>query len=73
MIKSKIELEQRGLEIDLSGPDGNAYALLGTARRLAEQLGRDGAAITMEMRAGDYEHLLEVFAREFGDYVTIHR
>ena len=36
MIKSK---KQTGIEIDLTGPDGNAFFLLGTAGRLAKQLG----------------------------------
>ena len=61
------------IEIDLTGPNGNAYYLLGTATRLAEQLSKDGNAITKEMMAGDYDHLLEVFDREFGAFVTLYR
>ena len=59
--------------IDLTGPDGNAFALMGTAVNLAKQLGKDGKAIREEMMAGDYEHLLSVFDREFGDYVILER
>ncbi len=36
MIKSK---ENKGIEIDLTGPQGNAFFLLGTAMNLARQLG----------------------------------
>ena len=59
------------IEIDLSGPDGNAYALLAIAKKLSKQLGKDHKAIQDEMKSGDYEYLLEVFDREFGDYVTL--
>lgn len=59
--------------IDLTGPDGNAFVLMGTAVNLAKQLGKDGKAIREEMMAGDYEHLLSIFDREFGDYVILER
>lgn len=61
------------LVIDLTGPDGNAFALMGTAVNLAKQLGKDGKAIREEMMAGDYEHLLFVFDREFGAFVILER
>lgn len=59
--------------IDLSGPEGNAFALMGYARQYAKQLGLDGKAIVSEMMEGDYENLLEVFDRHFGDYVILER
>ncbi len=61
------------LVIDLTGPDGNAFVLMGTAVNLAKQLGKDGKAIREEMMAGDYEHLLSVFDREFGAFVILER
>lgn len=63
------------LEIDLTGPDGNAYALMAYAKRFATQLGwKDkGAALINEMMSGNYEHLLEVFDTAFGDYVILYR
>ena len=73
MIRDKNELKERGLEIDLTGPDGNAFVLLGYATRLAKQLDKDTNAIKEEMTSGDYEHLLEVFEREFGNVVTLYR
>ena len=73
MIKDKSEMQKRGLEIDLTGPDGNAYVLIGYASNLAKQLKRDENAIKEDMQSGDYEHLVEVFDREFGDYVTLYR
>ena len=59
--------------IDLTGSDGNAFALMGYANRFAKQLGLNGKEITNEMMQGDYEHLLEVFDKNFGDYVTLER
>lgn len=61
---------QHGLTIDLSGPDGNAFFLLGQANNLAKQLGLDAKSITNEMRSNDYDNLLDVFEREFGTVVT---
>ena len=43
------------------------------ASRLAKQLGLDGKAIQAEMMKGNYEHLIEVFDREFGEFVTLYR
>ena len=61
--------------IDLTGPDGNAFALMGYAKRFATQLGwKDkGAALINEMMEDDYEHLLEVFDNAFGDFVILER
>ena len=72
-IKSKNEIVSRGLEIDLTGPDGNASVLLGYASNLSIQLQKDGKAIRDDMTSDDYEHLLEVFDREFGHVVTLYR
>ena len=44
---------------------------IGNAEKLAKQLGKDGAAIQSEMMAGDYDNLIAVFDREFGDYVDL--
>ena len=69
----KKEQHSAPLAIDLTGPEGNAYTLLGYAIRWCKQLGRDWVAITNEMTSKDYEHLVEVFDREFGDFVTLLR
>lgn len=57
--------------IDLNGPEGNAFVLLGYARRLCKQLNREWEPIQAEMQSGDYEHLLKVFKREFCDYFRL--
>jgi len=71
MIRKKQEPLER--VIDLTGPEGNAFYLLGAARNLAKQLGLDSAKIMAEMTSGDYENLIQVFDRYFGDYVVLER
>lgn len=73
-IRNRAKLEERGIEIDCSGPNGNAFAIMGLAQRLAKELGRDDCdGIIKEMMSGDYDNLVDVMDREFGDYVTIYR
>jgi hypothetical protein len=71
MIRQKKDAYER--VIDLTGPDGNAYALMGYAVRFAKQLDLDATQIREEMMAGDYENLVAVFDKYFGDYVTLER
>jgi hypothetical protein len=71
MIKKKNE--SFGIEIDLTGPNGNAFYLIGAANNLARQLGLDSKAIQAEMMKGDYEHLVKVFDKHFGHFVTLYR
>lgn len=56
--------------INLNSPRGNAYELLGIAGNLMDRLPHYTEeiqdAITKEMMDGDYEHLLETFAKHFG-------
>jgi pantoate kinase len=59
--------------IDLTGPDGNAFVLMGYARQFARQLGLDSNKIINEMASGDYENLLEVFDKNFGSFVILER
>jgi hypothetical protein len=69
-----VEKEEKfGIEIDLTGPQGNAYFLLGTADNLAKQLGLDGQQIKSEMMSGDYENLVQIFDNYFGRIVTLYR
>jgi len=60
-------------EIDLSGPDGNAFVLLGYAKSYARQLDMDVKQIREEMTSGDYEHLVQTFDKYFGDFVDLVR
>ena len=63
-------------EIDLTGQEGNAYFLLGTAMNLAKQLEYDEPKkeqLLDDMKSGDYENLLNVFDNHFGEVVDLVR
>jgi len=72
MIRKKVE-RSGPVIIDLTGPDGNAFVLMGYAKRFANQLGLDGDVIIKEMKVSDYENLLKVFDRYFGSFVILER
>lgn len=59
--------------IDLTGPMGNAYQMLQYTRDLGEKMGLDYRLIQKQMTAGDYENLIKVFDRYFGDHVILER
>ena len=61
------------IEIDLTGPDGNAYSLMGRATSYAKQIGIDPEPILKDMKSGDYDHLIEVFDEHFGHFVDLYR
>ena len=63
--------EPRKREIDLLGPQGNAYFLLGTANRLGKQLDLDVDKIIDDMESSDYENLIKVFDKYFGNIVDL--
>lgn len=72
MIRNKQE-KVGPIIIDLTGPQGNSFYLLGTARNLAKQLGIPHQPIEDDMMSGDYEHLLQVFDNAFGEFVILER
>jgi hypothetical protein len=65
--------KQNGIVIDLTGPQGNAFYLLGMAKKLANQLDFPQDFILNEMKSGDYEKLINVFDHYFGSVVTLYR
>lgn len=68
--------QTRGIEIDLTGPQGNAFFLIGTARRMGKEVGMSADYISKmvsRMTSGDYENLIKVFDDEFGSVVTLLR
>lgn len=64
------------IEVDLSGPRGNAFVLLKLASTLCNRLGYSEdkkERILDEMRLTDYEGLLYTLDREFSDYIILWR
>lgn len=75
MIKDRREMKSRPIEIDLNGPEGNAFVLLGYASRLGKQIygPEKTEAILEEMKLSSYELLLLTFDKYFGSIVTLYR
>jgi len=74
MIRNKVECNR--ITVDLTGPDGNAFVLLGMARNFAKQLEynvEDIEALHTDMTSSDYEHLISVFDKHFGTFVILER
>ena len=54
------------VEIDISGPDGNAYVIMGIVASCLKQFGMTAFEVNNvlhDMMSGDYEHLLEVASK----------
>jgi hypothetical protein len=52
-----------GVEVELSGQDGNAFFIMGRATKAMKRAGIDEATIEKyreEAMSGDYDHLLQV-------------
>ena len=60
--------------IDVTGPEGNAFVLLGYAKRFGKELNYDADEIRHiqnKMQESDYNHHLDVFEEYFGEFVTL--
>jgi hypothetical protein len=73
MIVSKKKKKAGKLEIDLTGPDGNVFHLIGTGRNMCGQLGIDKNEFTKEMMSGDYENAINTFEKYFGEFVILYK
>jgi hypothetical protein len=74
MIRKKLHKHQDlPIVIDLTGPDGNAFALLAYAKRFSQDLDKPYEALIKQMQSGDYENLIKVFDNAFGDFVILER
>jgi len=63
------------IELDLSGPDGNAFSVMGLAKNLANQLGyteEEKQQLMDDMKSSDYDNLIQIFNDKFGDFVDIY-
>lgn len=62
--------------LDLTGPQGNAFVVLGTIQRLMKTMKFHPAqikAIMNEMTSSDYEHLVATADKHFGKYIDFLR
>ena len=69
----EVKLQYR-VEVNLNGPDGNAFALMRKAKYLGVKLdlSKDEIdSIVKEMLSGDYDNLVEVFITNFGQLVRL--
>lgn len=51
--------------IDLSGPDGNVFNLIGLARTWCRQMNRKGDRLIEDMMSGDYANAVARFEAAF--------
>jgi len=72
MIKS-INEKKSEIEIDLTGPEGNVFYLIGIGGKLCKQLKLNPEVFRNKMISGDYENAVKVFENYFGRYVTLYR
>jgi hypothetical protein len=76
MIKSNSQRVSRKREIDLQGPEGNAFCIIGIAQDLMRQLNystEDRNDVMDDLKRSDYKNLIKVFDNEFGTLVDLQR
>ena len=59
--------------INLRGPEGNVFVLMGLAQRWARQKRLNSDEIIKDMMSDDYEHALSVIEKHFGEDVILIR
>ena len=74
MIKDRRDMNPQ-IEIDLNGPEGNAFVLMAYANKLGKRIyGYEKTEeILEEMRLSTYELLILTFDKYFGSVVTLYR
>ena len=65
--------EPRKQVIDLTGPQGNVYFLMGTAMKLCKELDLDKDVVLSEMQSSDYENAIQTFDKYFGMIIDLER
>jgi hypothetical protein len=76
MIRKKKEKKAEKIIIDLDGPDGNSFILLGKANAFARQLRYselERKILLDQMKSTDYEGLIKTFDYYFGNFVILER
>ena len=73
-IRIRKKLKHKGMIVDCSGKDGNAFYLLGLAQNLAKQseyTDKEIDKMMNELKSSDYEHLIHTFDKYWGWHVTL--
>lgn len=68
-------LQDGRIQINIDGPAGNAFMLLGYAKRLCKDLGytsEETEAMQNAMMSSDYQNLLQVFNNHFDSIVNLY-
>lgn len=76
MIVDRSLKESKSIEIDLNGPEGNAYVLLAYVDILGRQLGWNRKArelVRETMMLSNYDNLIEIFDYHFGEHVILYK
>ena len=66
--------KKREFVINLDGSDGNAFALMAYAKRLAREIGYasdEREAMITKMKSGDYKNLVKTFDEYFDGFVVL--
>ena len=61
-----MEVKYPEIEVELTGQDGNAFAIMGVVKRALKQAGVSGEEQDLyfqESTSGDYDHLLQTAMR----------
>jgi hypothetical protein len=68
------------LEIDLTGPQGNVFSLIGIAMDLGSELNKlrgneyiNIKELQEDMMSKDYEHAIQVMEKNFGHLIIMYR
>ena len=69
----RVKNQSRKQVIDLDGPDGNAFVLLGIARGVLRKGGSNEYCelVLKEMQSSDYNNLVKTFDKYLGEYFTL--
>jgi transposase len=56
-------------DIDLKDTQADSFYLISQAKELSKKTGKDSSRIIREMMSSDYHNLVQVFKREFKDFI----
>lgn len=67
----KLQKTNKKGQINLDGPGGNAFFILGVAQETARRVGVNYKLFKEEATSGSYVHLLRTFEKYFGSYYVL--